>query len=73
MPGLVRRFPSKLPKQIRTLGWISFFTDIASEMAYPIVPLFLTAVVGAPVAVLGAMEGVAETLVCVMKGVSGWH
>ena len=73
MPGLARRSPSKLPKQIRTLGWISFFTDIASEMAYPVVPLFLTAVLGAPVAVLGAMEGVAEALVCVMKGVSGWH
>ncbi len=61
-----------LPKAIRTLGWISFFTDVASEMAYPVVPLFLTTVLGAPAVVLGAMEGVAEAVVCVMKGLSGW-
>jgi MFS family permease len=62
-----------LPQSIRTLGWISFFTDVASEMVYPVVPLFLVAALGAPAVVLGAMEGVAEALVCVMKGLSGWH
>lgn len=62
-----------LPKAVRTLGWVSFFTDVASEMVYPVIPLFLTEVLRAPVVVLGAMEGVAEALVCVMKGLSGWH
>ncbi|QGY39963.1 MFS transporter [Pseudodesulfovibrio cashew] len=62
-----------LPRSIRTLGWVSFFTDVASEMVYPVVPLFLVSALGAPATVLGAMEGVAEAVVCVMKGASGWH
>lgn len=65
--------PQKLPKPVRSLGWISFFTDFASEMVYPIVPLFLVSALGAPVVVLGLIEGVAEALVSVMKGLSGWH
>jgi len=63
----------QLPQPVRNLGWISFFTDIASEMVYPIVPLFLTSALGAPVALLGLIEGVAEAIVSVMKGLSGWH
>ncbi|WP_338669063.1 MFS transporter [Pseudodesulfovibrio methanolicus] len=62
-----------LPRSIRTLGWVSFFTDVASEMVYPVVPLFLVSVLGAPATVLGAMEGAAEAVVCLMKGASGWH
>ncbi len=62
-----------LPRPVIQLGWISFFTDVASEMLYPVVPLFLTAALGAPVAVLGAIEGMAEAIVCIMKGLSGWH
>ena len=62
-----------LPEEVKRLGWVSFFMDVASEMVYPVVPLFLTAVLGAPVAVLGAIEGIAEVIVSIMKGVSGWH
>ncbi|EGB15605.1 major facilitator superfamily MFS_1 [Pseudodesulfovibrio mercurii] len=64
---------TSLPHAIITLGWVSFFTDVASEMVYPVVPLFLVAVLGAPATVLGAMEGAAEAVVCLMKGASGWH
>ncbi|WP_286181767.1 MFS transporter [Desulfovibrio sp. Huiquan2017] len=62
-----------LPRSILTLGWVSFFTDVASEMVYPVVPLFLVSVLGAPATVLGAMEGAAEAVVCLMKGASGWQ
>jgi len=62
-----------LPKPVRHLGWISFFTDFASEMVYPVVPLFLVSALGAPVAVLGLIEGAAEAIVSIMKGLSGWH
>lgn len=62
-----------LPEEVKRLGWVSFFMDVASEMVYPVVPLFLTSVLGAPVAVLGAIEGLAEVIVSLMKGVSGWH
>ncbi|KUG28083.1 hypothetical protein ASZ90_002043 [hydrocarbon metagenome] len=63
----------RLPESIVKLGWISFFTDVASEMVYPVVPIFLTVALGAPVVVLGAVEGMAEAIVSVMKGLSGWH
>lgn len=63
----------RLPEEVVKLGWISFFTDVASEMIYPVVPLFLTSVLGTPVLALGFIEGIAEAIVSVMKGVSGWH
>lgn len=56
--------------QVRRLGWISFYADIASEMAYPILPLFMRSL-GAPAAGLGLVEGVAEAIVSFMKGFSG--
>jgi MFS family permease len=68
----------RLPKVVITLGWISLLTDIASEMAYPVIPLFLSAAraaggLAAPATALGLVEGVAEAIVSIMKGLSGWH
>ena len=62
-----------LPARVRQLGWISFFADVSSEMAYPVLPLFLKNVLHAPLAAIGLVEGIAEGLVSVMKGWSGWH
>jgi hypothetical protein len=39
------------------VSWVSFVQDLGSEMLYPILPLYLTGVLGAPVAAVGAMEG----------------
>jgi MFS family permease len=50
---------------------VSFLQDAASELLYPIMPIFLTAVLGAPVAVVGAVEGLAEGVASVTKVVSG--
>ena len=61
-----------LPKTVISLGWVSFFMDIASEMVYPIMPLFLVGALGAPVIVLGIIEGFAEGLVSLLKGLSGY-
>jgi hypothetical protein len=55
------------------LGWVSFFTDVASEMVYPILPLFFVNVLKAPVQALGLVEGCAEGLVSFLKGWSGLH
>jgi len=62
-----------LPAVVKRLGWVSFCTDVASEMAYPVVPLFLASVLGAPALTLGFIEGVAEAVVSLMKGWSGWY
>jgi sugar phosphate permease len=53
------------------LGWVSFFTDAASEMLYPLIPLFLTVTLGAPVAAVGVVEGLADGVATGLKAVSG--
>jgi MFS family permease len=50
---------------------VSFFQDAASEMLYPVLPLFLTGVLGASPAAVGLIEGLAEALSSILKGVSG--
>src|SRR3990170_4397621 len=67
--------PSPIPgvsRNVFRLGWVSLASDVASEMAYPLIPLFLTTTLGAPVAVLGVIEGVAEGTASTMKVASGW-
>lgn len=60
-----------LSPNVWTLGLVSLFADISSELLYPIIPLFLTGVVGAPVAVLGVIEGFAEATASWLKTWSG--
>ena len=64
---------AKLPKAVWQLGWISFFADICSEMAYPILPLFMAAILTDSTAkeALGIVEGISESIVSFMKGASG--
>lgn len=61
-----------IPKNVFLLGLVSLFNDIASEMVYPIIPIFITSVLGAPVSVMGFIEGVAEATASIMKFVSGY-
>ena len=61
-----------LSRPVWLLGWVSFFTDTASEMIYPLLPLFLTRVLGAGAMSLGVIEGAAEAANSVLKIVSGW-
>jgi MFS family permease len=61
-----------LNRNILTMGLTSFFNDVASEMIYPIVPIFLTSVLGAPVAIVGLIEGMAESTASILKVISGW-
>ena len=61
-----------MPKNVWAMGLVSFFNDIASETIYPIVPIFLTTVLGAPVAIVGLIEGLAESVSSILKVFSGW-
>ena len=70
--GRVAKARRALPENVRALGWVSFANDLASELLYPIVPLFLTITLGAPVAVLGVIEGVAEGVAVGFRGAAGW-
>ncbi|HSC27962.1 MAG TPA: MFS transporter [Vicinamibacterales bacterium] len=61
-----------LARPVWLLGWVSFFTDTASEMVYPLLPLFLTRVLGAGAMSLGVIEGIAEAASSALKIASGW-
>src|SRR5512136_2494900 len=54
------------------LGLTSFFTDVSSEMIYPLVPFFLTLKLGASPAVMGLIEGIAESVASLLKIFSGY-
>ena len=55
------------------LGLTSLFTDISSEMIYPLVPLYLVGRLGATPAVVGLIEGMAESLASLLKVFSGYY
>ncbi len=48
------------------------FTDMSSEMIYPLIPVFLTSVLGVGALALGVIEGIAESTAAILKVVSGW-
>lgn len=65
------RRPGWLTRTVLVLGGISLFTDVASEMVYPLLPIFLTQVLGAPAIAVGLVEGVAEAVSSALKVWSG--
>lgn len=60
-----------LPRTVVVLGLVSFLNDAASEMITPLLPIFLTAALGAGPAIVGFVEGIAEATASVLKLVSG--
>ncbi|OGL46984.1 MAG: MFS transporter [Candidatus Schekmanbacteria bacterium RBG_16_38_10] len=67
-----KKFFLGLPANILALGAVSFFTDVSSEMIYPILPLFLTVTLGAGPAAIGIIEGIAESTASLLKFFSGY-
>jgi len=61
---------SRIPRVVIMLGIVSLFTDAASEMIYPLVPVFVAAL-GSGAVLLGVIEGVAETTASMIKLISG--
>src|SRR3954452_2071749 len=60
-----------LPRPVWLLGWVSLATDSATEAIYPLLPFFLTRVLGASAVSLGVVEGAAEAVNSILKIVSG--
>src|SRR3954452_24484955 len=56
---------------LKVVSAVSFMQDTASELLYPLMPILLTSVLGAPVAVVGVIEGIAEGVAAATKVVSG--
>jgi MFS family permease len=62
----------RLGRNVYALAAVSFLTDVSSEMIYPLLPVFLTAVLGANASFIGAIEGAAESTASLLKLASGW-
>jgi len=63
---------SGLSKNTYLLAFASLFSDISTEMLYPVLPVFLTETLGAKPAILGVVEGIAQALQNIIQGFSGW-
>jgi MFS family permease len=62
----------RLGRNVVALGAVSFLTDVATEMTYPLIPIFLATVLGASATYVGTIEGAAETTAALLKFASGW-
>ena len=62
----------RVVSNVLLIGLTSMFIDLSTEMVYPIVPIFLTATLGATPMVVGVIEGIAESLASLLKVFSGY-
>ncbi len=63
---------ARLGRNVLALSAVSFLTDVASDMTYPLLPVFLASVLGASATAVGAIEGTAESAASLLKLASGW-
>jgi len=61
----------RLPRQVKLFGAVSLLNDFASEMIYPLLPAFVTGVLGGGAVALGALDGAADAVAAFVKLVSG--
>lgn len=54
------------------VGMVSLLTDVSSEMVYPLLSLYLTTTLGATPAIVGIIEGIAESIASLLKTYSGY-
>jgi len=62
---------NRLPRQVKLFGAVSLLNDFASEMVYPLLPAFVTGVLGGGAAALGALDGAADAAAAFVKLIAG--
>lgn len=62
----------RIISNIVLIGMVSLFVDMSTEMVYPLIPLFLTTTLGASPAIVGVIEGIAESIASLLKVFSGY-
>ncbi len=70
--GVKNQILKGITKNVIVLGLVSLFTDLSSQMVFPLIPLYLTSVLGAGASVVGVIEGAAETIASLLKVFSGY-
>lgn len=68
----ITQAPAAIPRTVWALGLVSFFMDVSSESIHALLPLFLTTSLGASVALVGLIDGVAESTAAISKVFSGY-
>src|SRR5882762_3070604 len=69
--GLWRRY-RKLPRNVIAISLVSLLNDASSEILYPLLPIFLSSVLGAPRSAIGVIEGAAESISSILKLFAGY-
>jgi MFS family permease len=69
---VVKRYFAGLSKNTFLLALASLFSDISTEMLYPVLPVFMTQTLGASGAIVGIVDGIAQAVQNVVQGLSGW-
>lgn len=69
--GILGRY-RKLPRNVYTIGFISLLNDASSEIIYPLLPIFLSSVLGASASAIGVIEGAAESISSLLKLFAGY-
>src|SRR5436309_8021070 len=62
---------NRLQPQVLLFGFVSLLNDAASEMIYPLLPVFLTTTLGATPVIVGIIEGAADGLASILKYFAG--
>ncbi|HSW89644.1 MAG TPA: MFS transporter [Patescibacteria group bacterium] len=66
------KLPKGLSKDTYILAFASLFSDISTEMLYPVLPIFITSVLKDSPAIVGVIEGAATAVQYIIQGFSGW-
>jgi MFS family permease len=72
MKKLLRKYFLGISGSTILLAFSSLFSDISTEMLYPVLPIFITDVLKAPASFVGIVEGVATGVQYTIQGFSGW-
>jgi MFS family permease len=71
-PKAASRGPTRIPRTVWALGFVSLFMDVSSEIIHALLPLFLTAGLGVSVFMVGVIDGIAEATANISKVFSGY-
>jgi len=61
-----------IENNVLVLGVVSFLTDVSSEMIFPLISVFLTAILGAGKEIVGIIEGIADSITSIVEILSGY-
>jgi len=71
MTDSLQKQPGKIPRTIWSLGFVSLFMDLSSELIHSLLPVFLVSILGADMLTVGLIEGIAEATAQIVKIFSG--